>query len=341
MLELYPLRFKPLFQPYLWGGDRLQQEFGKAAEMQPPIAESWEVVDHDDGQSLVLAGPLAGKTLGDLMQRDGARLLGDELWRRVSDERVPAHLRGRFPWIFKFLDARLPLSVQVHPNDRQGSRLTPPDLGKTEAWVVLASDPGSRIYAGLAPGVDADAFRAAVEAGNTESVLHSFEPKVGDCLFIPAGTVHALGAGLLIAEIQQASNTTFRLFDWNRVGADGKPRALHVQQGLEVIDFARGPVTPQVATDGEIAGRECLIACDKFRMERWRAEALPAKCPTVGAPALVAVLQGEVSLTGDPLGKPLRRGDTALIPADVESTLHGNEQSLLLVITPGTIDEGT
>ncbi len=141
------------------------------------------------------------------------------------------HPQSRFPLLVKFLDAALPLSVQVHPNDEQAARLNPPDLGKTEAWYILSADPGSTIYAGLRPGVDRQQLADAIGQGTCEKLLHHFQPKAGDCLFIPAGTVHALGAGLLVAEVQQSSDTTFRLYDWNRVGPDGKPRPLHVEQG--------------------------------------------------------------------------------------------------------------
>src|SRR5262249_22949406 len=143
------------------------------------------------------------------------------------------------------LDAAHMLSVQVHPNDEQAALQTPPDLGKTEAWIILAAEPGSKVYVGLRPGVDPQQLAEAIAAGTCEELLYGFEPCAGDCLFIPAGTVHALGAGLLVAEIQQSSDTTFRLFDWNRVGPDGKPRTLHVEQALAVVDFDRGPIAPQ------------------------------------------------------------------------------------------------
>src|SRR3954451_2888303 len=150
----------------------------------------------------------------------------------------------QFPLLFKFLDCQRVLSVQVHPNNEQAAKLDPPDLGKTEAWVVLAADPGSKIYAGLKSGVDRKALAAAVASGRCEECLHEFEPRVGDCVFIEAGTVHALGAGLLIAEIQQDSDTTFRLFDWNRAHKTGKPRPLHIEQSLDTINYKRGPVQP-------------------------------------------------------------------------------------------------
>src|SRR5262249_30653555 len=136
------------------------------------------------------------------------------------------------------------LSVQVHPNDAAAATLTPPDLGKTEAWVVLDAAPGSKIYAGLKAGCDWAALSHAIHVGKAADFLHSFEPQKGDCIFIPAGTVHALGAGLLVAEIQQASDTTYRLYDWGRVGPDGKPRQLHIEQGLAATDFSVLEIAP-------------------------------------------------------------------------------------------------
>ena len=157
------------------------------------------------------------------------------------------HPQARFPLLLKFLDAADRLSLQVHPDDARAALLDPPDLGKTETWVVLEAAPGSLIYAGLKPGVDRAQFERELARGTCEACFHTFEPRAGDCIFLPAGTVHAIGGGLLMAELQQASDCTFRLFDWNRVGPDGKPRLLHVEQALEVINFAAGPVAPQQA----------------------------------------------------------------------------------------------
>ncbi|MEZ6072331.1 MAG: type I phosphomannose isomerase catalytic subunit [Pirellulales bacterium] len=208
MAELYPLRFQPVYRRYIWGGDRLRTVLGKNTgdEM---YAESWEVVDHGDDQSVVLAGPLAGVSLGELVREHGAALLGRH------------HPQPRFPLLAKFLDAHRTLSVQVHPNDAQAARLDPPDLGKTEAWLVMDVEPGSVVYAGLKQGFDRPSFEREMKRGTAELCLNSFEPAVGQCVFIPAGLVHALGEGLLIFEIQQSSDTTYRLFDWNRLQADG------------------------------------------------------------------------------------------------------------------------
>src|SRR3954451_8170157 len=250
------LRFEPILREYIWGGRRLGTELGKPIGSGDHYAESWEIVDHGNDQSIVADGPLVGRTLHEIVTQDGDALFGRS--RR----------RPQFPLLFKYLDCQRVLSVQVHPNDQQAAKLDPPDLGKTEAWVVLAADPGSKIYAGLKSGVDRKMLEAAVANGRCEECLHEFKARPGDCVFIEAGTVHALGAGLLVAEIQQASDTTSRLFDWNRVDQDGKPRQLHIEQALDVTDYARGPVNPvtPVATDDREIER--LVQCDKFILDR-------------------------------------------------------------------------
>ncbi len=197
-------------------------------------AESWEIVDHGEDQSVVVDGQWQGWSLRKLIEQYPDEILGDQ----------PSTLQ--FPLLLKYLDCNRVLSVQVHPDDAYGATLSPPDLGKTEAWYVVEADPEAVVYAGLRPGVTADSLRRAIQEGKTEETLHVIHPKAGDCIFIPAGTVHALGAGLVVAEIQQASDTTFRLYDWNRVDASGKGRPLHIEQAMDVIDFRRGPVVPCV-----------------------------------------------------------------------------------------------
>lgn len=293
-----PLSFRPLLKEYVWGGRRLGTLLGKPLGDGDSYAESWEIVDHGVDQSVVVDGPWAGTTLHELVERCGADLLGRH------------HPQRQFPLLFKYLDAQLTLSVQVHPNDEQAAQLTPPDLGKTEAWVVLAAEPGSKIFAGLKPGVDRAQLEQALAAGTCDECLHRLEPKVGDCIFLEAGTVHALGDGLVIAEIQQASNTTFRLFDWNRADRDGKPRPLHIQESLDTINFARGPVAPQVPVPTDRPHVERLVACDKFILERWRFN-VPRKCGGDNRCHLVAVLEGTI----DVAGRQFRYGESLLIPA--------------------------
>jgi mannose-6-phosphate isomerase len=301
MDELPPLQFEPILREYLWGGRRLAQ-LGKPLGDGEHYAESWEIVDHGTDQSVVAGGPLAGDKLHDFVTRHGKALLGRH------------HPQPQFPLLFKFLDCQQTLSVQVHPNDAQAAELDPPDLGKTEAWVVLAAEPGSKIFAGLKAGVDRASLEQAVRQGACETCLHEFEPRPGDCVFIEAGTVHALGAGLLVAEIQQASDTTFRLFDWNRLDRDGKQRPLHVEQALETIDYTRGPVEPTIPQRSDRPNCERLAASDKFILDRWRLDA-PQQLINDDRFHILAVVEASITaMAGNPHHE-LRRGSTLLVPA--------------------------
>jgi mannose-6-phosphate isomerase len=310
----YPLRFQSIFRRYLWGGRRLHSVLDKPIGEGDDYAESWEIVDHGADQSVVATGSLAGTTLRELGTEHGLELFGVH------------HPQPQFPLLFKFLDAHSNLSVQVHPNDEQGGRLDPPDLGKTEAWVVLHAEPGSLVYAGLKPGFNRESFEREVRRGTTELCLHCFEPQIGDCIFIPAGTVHALGEGLIIAEIQQASDTTFRVFDWNRIGADGQSRPLHIDRALEVIDYETGPVSacqPQ-ATDQPHVSR--LVECDKFILDRWQLDG----AETIGGDDrfhILAVLEGDVQVSDASLTK----GQTILLPAAAgECNIVATSKAVLL-----------
>ena len=317
---LYPLRFEPVFRRYLWGGRRLGTVLGKPIGSGDDFAESWEVVDRHDAQSIVRFGPLAGTSLRQLVTDAPDELLG------------PHRGCERFPLLFKFLDAHRTLSVQVHPDDRRAARLNPPDFGKTEAWVILDAQPDSRIFAGLRPGCRrADLARALAE-GSVEQCLHAFIPAVGDCVFMPAGVVHALGAGLLVAEIQQASDATYRLFDWNRVEADGQPRALHVEEALEAIDYDRGPISPQQAEPTTWQGRQRLVTCDKFLVDRHEL-AGPVTLPPDRRARLLVVLAGTMQVSHDPAPIPCVKGDTLLLPASLgEVSVVPRDHGVLLDI---------
>jgi len=302
MNSLYPLRFKPTFRRYLWGGRRLKTVLNKPLGPGDDYAESWEIVDHGADQSVIANGDHAEKTLHQIVTEFPQELFG----QHPSFE--------SFPLLFKFLDAKRDLSVQVHPNDEQGSRLDPPDLGKTEAWVILDSEPDSRLYAGLKRGFDRAALAREVARGTTELCLHSFHPKPGECLFIPAGLVHAIGAGLLVAEIQQSSDTTFRLFDWNRTGADGQPRQLHIEESLETINYDFGPAEPQIPERTADPSRERLVVCDKFILDRQTSD----QTTSVGGDQrfhMIAVLKGSLEIENDPEALPLSKGHTMLLPA--------------------------
>jgi mannose-6-phosphate isomerase len=303
-----PLRLEPIFRRYLWGNRRLAMVLGKRIGPENDYAESWEVVDHGADQSRVVAGPLTGKALHELVEHHGAALLGRH------------HPQSRFPLLYKFIDAQQTLSVQVHPDDARAAKLNPPDSGKTEAWVVLDATPGSVIYAGLKRGFDRPALEREVARGTVELCLHKIEPRAGDCIFIPAGVVHAIGAGLLVAEIQQSSDTTWRLFDWNRVGPDGKPRPLHVEQSLDAIDYNHSPVEPQIPQPTELPHASRLVSCDKFVLDRWRFDT-PQTAGGDDRCHIISVLDGAVTVAGDSLDEPLHLGGTILLPAAAGPTL--------------------
>lgn len=224
-----------------------------------------------------------------------------------------ADQHAQFPWLVKFLDACDWLSVQVHPDEVSVRHLWPGEGSKTEAWFVLAAQPGSRIYAGLKPGVDAGCFRAALEAGTVTECLHSFEPRAGDCVFLPAGTVHALGGGVLLAEVQQTSDATFRVFDWNRRDAQGKSRTLHVEQALACIDWKRGPVEPiHVDLEGAKALHKPLVRCPYFQLD-YIQTSQPTPCGGDGCMQVLIVLDGDGHLGNE----ELRKGQVWLLPASL------------------------
>lgn len=266
------------------------------------FAESWEISDLGTHQSIVECGPLADRSLHELVVRRGAGLLG---------RHCP---RPRFPLLLKYLDAARRLSVQVHPDDAIAARMGLEDPGKTEAWLVLHAEPGSKIYAGFSQPVDRPLLQQALCQGECERLLHWFEPAAGQSVYIPAGTVHALGAGVLAAEIQQSSNNTFRLFDWNRLGPDGRPRKLHIEQGLEAIDYDQGPVGPANPQPTDREGVTRLVECDKFIWDRCEFFS-PATAGGDERCHIISVLEGSVSVEGDRADQPLPRGRTALLPA--------------------------
>ena len=302
MSNLYPLRFHPILRRYLWGGRRLEA-LGKRLDEGNDYAESWEIVDRGDDQSRVAYGPLAGRTLAELVAKHPTALLGQHAGAE------------RFPLLIKFLDAQQRLSLQVHPDDAHARLLDPPDLGKTEAWVILDAEPESYLYAGLRRAVDRELLAREVARGCSELLAHRVEPRPGECYFLPAGVLHALGPGLLVAEIQQASDTTYRLHDWNRPGPDGRPRPLHIQEALEVIDYDYGPVNPQEPLPTKRPNVERLVACDKFLLDRWKLHG-QSTAGGDGRCHILIALDGSVEVQGDPAGKPLSAGDVVLLPAE-------------------------
>jgi mannose-6-phosphate isomerase len=307
-VALYPLRFEPIYQYRLWGGRRLAELLAAPLPGDGPIGEAWVLSDRDDYPSRVADGPLKGQTISQLVEQFREQLLGK-----------PAHSFRRFPLLLKFLDAREMLSVQVHPPDADLYLLPAGETGKTEGWVVLEAGTDSRIYAGLKPGTTADNLRRALTNGTATDRLLCFTPKAGDGVFLPAGTVHSLGGDVVVFEIQENSDVTFRLYDWDHVDAKtGRPRALQVDQALACIDFADGAsglVVPAVEATTPVR-RERLFTCKHFWM--WR---LCGQLPfTVGAAGVARVLvciegAGQVEHGGSACA--VRKGDVLLLPAVV------------------------
>lgn len=298
-----PFSFEPILRRIRWGGRRLGTVLGKALGPEPDYAESWEISDHGDDQSIVCRGPYQGWTLSRLVRERGPELLGSYAGRT------------QFPLLVKFLDACDRLSVQVHPNDDQACGFDPDENGKTEAWVIVDAEPESRLYVGLKPGVNRATFEECIANGTVAECLHSFRVKPGDCVFIPAGTVHAIGEGILLAEVQQSSDLTFRIHDWGRVDADGKLRKLHIEQALACIDFDRGPVDPVPLREGDASrGCEELVQCDHFCLRRYATKE-PFTVPSADRFHVLMILAGQADVRSGEFSQMLIKGQTILLPA--------------------------
>jgi mannose-6-phosphate isomerase len=304
--SLYPLRFEPIYQYRLWGGRRLADWLTAPLPGDGPIGEAWVLSDRDDYPSRVADGPLKGQTIGQLMTQFPEQLVG-KLAQRFH----------RFPLLLKFLDAREMLSVQVHPTDADTDLLPAGETGKTEGWVALEAGTESRIYAGLKPGTTADDLRRALKNGGVADHLACFTPKPGDGVFIPAGTVHTLGGGVVVFEVQQNSDVTFRLYDWGHVDAKtGEPRALQVDQALACIDFAHceGGLVAPVTEETAPAVRERLFDCGYFWLWRLRGKS-PFAIGAAGAPRVLVCIEGAGQIEHGGATYAAGKGDVFLLPA--------------------------
>jgi mannose-6-phosphate isomerase len=315
-IPLYPLRFEPIYQYRLWGGRRLADLLSAPLPGEGPIGEAWLLSDRDDHPSLVANGPLKGRTIGQLLKESPEQLMG-KLAGRFQ----------RFPLLLKFLDARDTLSVQVHPSDRQTSYLPEGESGKTEAWVVLEAGPESRIYAGLKRPTTAADLRRAIVNRTVADQLASFRPSLGDGIFLPAGTVHSLG-DLVVFEVQENSDVTFRLYDWDHVDAKtGQPRPLQVDQAMACIDFAQSAVGSVVPVVEEVKPvlRERLFLCEHFGLWRLGGES-PFTVGAAGTPRVLVCIAGDGKLEHNGANHAVGKGDVFLLPAIVGACLvrpHG------------------
>ena len=252
------LRLEERYYERIWGGRKLKTMYGKPIPENVLIGEAWLVSDHPGDESVIAEGPLKGRTLQELIAADPAAFLGGKA------KPTPG---GRFPLLLKILDSAEHLSVQVHPDDACAERLGEPDVGKTEMWHVLHAEPGSELICGLDPNVARDTFARAIPDGSVETFMNRFNVRPGTTAFVAAGTVHAIGGGIVLAEIQQNSDLTYRIYDWGRVGTDGKPRELHIDKALEAIHFGSphgGEANPLACRAEDGAERTVLAACRHF-----------------------------------------------------------------------------
>ena len=306
-LSLYPLRFEPIYQYRPWGGRRLANLLSLPLPGDGPIGEVWVLSDREDHPSLVADGPLKGKTIGELLKQSSEELLGN----------LATHYT-RFPLLLKFLDVQGRLSVQVHPSDAYKELIPVGDTGKTEAWVVLERGPEATIYAGLKPNTTADALGQAITNGTVPDILASFAPRVGDGVFIRAGTVHSL-SDVVVFEVQQNSDATFRLYDWDQIDPQtGMRRPLQVEQAMACINFAQeaiGPVVPQIH-DAKPLPWERLIHCDHFGV--WRVtEEFPFMAGAAGTCRVLVCTEGRADLEFEGVDYTFGEGDVLLLPAAV------------------------
>jgi mannose-6-phosphate isomerase len=306
-----PIRLRPLYMERVWGGREMAALYGRELPGTAPVGESWEVVDRSDEQSVVEDGPLAGLTLHELWVTRRSEVFG---------ERAPQS--ERFPLLIKILDARDRLSLQVHPPAEAAAELG--GEPKTEMWFVAKADPDAVLYMGVTPGTDREAFARAIRDGTVEQVVHRLPAHTGEFIFVPSGRLHAIGGGLVIFEIQQNSDTTYRVFDWNRPGLDGRPRALHVEESLRCVDFTDTAPAMGIA-DGSV-----LVDCPHFLVERVELrEDASMKWGRAGEFSVLTVVSGKVSFEGH----PFRAGDFALVPACLTARhrgLHAPSGAVLL-----------
>ncbi len=300
----YPILLKPAYKDYIWGGNRIRERYGRTVPLEV-CAESWEISDRPEGMGVVTNGAYAGRTLGELVAAFGQPLVGAD------------HTGGPFPLLIKLIDARDDLSVQVHPNNANAA-LTGGEP-KTEMWVILDAAPGARIYAGLQPGTTRESFLAALHAKRLgRDVLTAVLAVPGQAIFVPGGRVHAIGAGCLLLEVQQNSNTTHRVYDWDRGGADGRPRELHIEQALAVIDWERAEpevITPVTATRGDGWERRPIITCPFFQTTAYT---LTAGCTFTNSGDsfhAIFIAAGHASIAGGTESVTLAAGSSCLLPA--------------------------
>jgi len=314
-MNMYPFKFEPIYKHRIWGGRELEEVFGKKLPPEQKIGESWELADLPEDKSVIANGAMAGMTLDEAIRRHPEEIVGDS-----------SHT-GPFPLLIKLLDAQDVLSVQVHPDPETCKRTGVGDP-KTECWYVIEAEPGAVIYKGLKPGVTRETFAEAIREGTVEQMLLRVPVSVGECHFLPAGTAHAIGAGLLIAEVQMPSDTTYRVFDWNRVDDSGKGRQLHIEEAIESIHFDASKDILSLETVGR------LVDCPFFKLDKGHQAENGELLLARGQMRVLMVLRGSGSICDaqdEVVG--FTAGDTLLIPAAYEGAVTFDAETQYLTIT--------
>ena len=303
-LHAYPLALQPVYKSYIWGGDRLAEAYGRQVP-ESPCAESWEVADRPDGSGVILNGTYRGMRFGDWIGLHGTAATGTR------------HPGPRFPLLVKLIDANADLSVQVHPNEATAAAYGGDP--KTEMWYLLDCTPGAQLYAGMQPGTTRARFMDALARKRlADDILATVPARLGQVIFMPGGRVHAIGAGCLILEVQQNSNTTYRVYDWDRTDTDGNPRDLHLDEALRVVDWAHAE--PDVREPGPVRPAtppawQALLETRWFSMWRTMIDAPIALDPDPETFRILFVEAGRVTVSGGGIDLPLATGSTCLLPA--------------------------
>jgi mannose-6-phosphate isomerase len=321
---LYPLTFEPRFKERVWGGRRLATLYGKQLPDEVLVGESWEISDRPGDESVVSNGPLAGRTLRSIMQEQADNVLGEAA---ATDE-------GRFPLLCKILDARERLSLQVHPPARLEHLGDP----KTEMWYIADADPGAELFVGLKPGATRQTLESAIGDGRVTDCLHRIAVQAGDAMFLPSGRVHAIGAGLVIFEIQQNSDTTFRVYDWDRLGLDGKPRALHTRESMASIDF--DDIEPALVASRPRAADSFtvrpLVRDPLFNIDVVEASTTATSRRQSARPRVLGCVRGRVTVQGGGMSHGVVAGQFCLLPARMaDASITAEAGATFLVAEPG------
>ena len=314
-MQLYPLKFKPIFRDYIWGGHKLRELFGKDIPADKIMAESWEIVDLPEDISVVSNGQLVGQTIHELIEKYPAEIMGDE------------NFTPPFPLLIKFLDCANVLSVQVHPDPQTCRRMGKGDP-KTECWYIISAEPDAFIYKGLKPGVTKEQFAEAIKKGTVAELLAKVPVEAGECHFLPAGTAHSISPGLLIAEIQTPSDTTYRIFDWNRLDSNSKSRPLHIEEALESIHFDPSGDNLSVTTTGRLAD------CEYFKVDKGHQAKDCELLLSPGKMKTLIILSGCGTIAGtNGFAVEFKTGQTLLVPAAYEGAIQFADDTQYLMVT--------